>query len=54
MSEPLRKDHKLVYNRPPRAPPCDYDLYSIGPNGVDDHGHHDDIVACNSTADVNF
>jgi hypothetical protein len=47
-------DQKLVYNRPPRAPPCDYDLYSIGPNGVDDHGHRDDIVACNSTADVNF
>jgi hypothetical protein len=47
-------DHKLVYNRPPRAPPCDYDLYSIGPNGVDDHGQRDDIVTCGSTADVNF
>jgi len=47
-------DHKLVYNRPPSAPPCDYDLYSIGPNGVDDHGQRDDIVACNSTADVSF
>jgi hypothetical protein len=47
-------DHKLVYNRPPHAPPCDYDLYSIGPNGVDDHGQRDDIVACNSTSDVSF
>ena len=47
-------DHKLVYNRPPHAPPCDYDLYSIGPNGVDDHGQRDDIVACNSTGDVSF
>jgi hypothetical protein len=47
-------DHELVYNRPPRAPPCDYDLYSIGPNGVDDHGQRDDIVTCNSTADVSF
>jgi hypothetical protein len=47
-------NHKLVYNRPPRAPPCDYDLYSIGPNGVDDQGQRDDIVACNSTADINF
>jgi hypothetical protein len=47
-------NQKLVYNRPPRAPPCDYDLYSIGPNGVDDHGQRDDIVACNSTADVSF
>jgi hypothetical protein len=47
-------DHKLVYNRPPHAPPCDYDLYSIGPNGVDDHGERDDIVTCGSTADVRF
>jgi hypothetical protein len=47
-------EHKLVYNRPPRAAPCDYDLYSIGPNGVDDHGQRDDIVACNSTSDVSF
>jgi hypothetical protein len=47
-------NQKLVYNRPPRAPPCDYDLYSIGPNGVDDHGQRDDIVACNSTGDVSF
>ncbi len=47
-------DHKLVYNRPPHAPPCDYDLYSMGPNGVDDHGQRDDIVTCGSTADVRF
>lgn len=47
-------DHKLVYNRPPHGPPCDYDLYSIGPNGVDDHGQRDDIVACNSTSEVSF
>jgi hypothetical protein len=47
-------NQKLVYNRPPRAPPCEYDLYSIGPNGVDDHGERDDIVTCNSTGDVNF
>ena len=47
-------NQKLVYNRPPHAPPCDYDLYSVGPNGVDDHGQRDDIVTCGSTGDLSF
>jgi hypothetical protein len=47
-------NQKLVYNRPPRAPSCDYDLYSLGPNGVDDHGQRDDIVTCGSTSDLSF
>jgi hypothetical protein len=48
-------DRKLVYNHPPtRLATCEYDLYSVGPNGVDDQGQRDDIVLCGSTRELRF
>lgn len=47
-------DRKLLYKHPSQAAKCEYDLYSIGPNGIDDHGERDDIVSCGSTSDLKF
>jgi hypothetical protein len=47
-------DQKMLYKNPSQASICEYDLYSIGPNGVDDHGERDDIVTCGSTHDLKF
>jgi hypothetical protein len=36
--------HWLVYRVPSIRSGCRFDLYSMGPNGIDDHGENDDIV----------
>jgi Type II secretion system (T2SS), protein G len=36
--------HPLVYRIPSDHNGCRFDLYSVGPNGIDDHGQGDDIV----------
>jgi hypothetical protein len=46
--------NKLLYEHPARGGACDYELYSSGPNGVDDQGKRDDIVTCGSTPDLAF
>lgn len=46
--------HKVVYKHPPAGSGCDYDLYSLGPNGIDDHGARDDIVSCGSTPELSY
>jgi hypothetical protein len=47
-------NQKILYKNPSQASICEYDLYSMGPNGVDDRGERDDIVTCGSTADIKF
>jgi|SRR5579872_3998422 len=42
LTDPWR--HKVVYRVPSSRSECRYDLYSIGPNGIDDHGYEDDII----------
>lgn len=37
-------EHWLVYRVPSLTNRCRFDLYSTGPNGIDDHGEKDDIV----------
>lgn len=36
--------HPLIYNFPPEIGGRHFDLYSMGPNGVDDRGGEDDIT----------
>jgi Type II secretion system (T2SS), protein G len=47
-------EHKVVYRHPSTGSVCDYDLYSLGPDGVDDHGTRDDIVSCGSTPELSY
>lgn len=35
--------NKLRYNHPPLYNNSEYELYSVGPNGVDEHSYGDDI-----------
>lgn len=47
--------NKVMYRQPgAAASACDYDLYSLGPNGIDDHGAQDDIVSCGSTPELSY
>jgi hypothetical protein len=46
--------HKVVYRHPSAGAVCEYDLYSVGPDGVDDHGQRDDIVSCGSTPELRY
>jgi hypothetical protein len=46
--------HKVVYKHPSAGSACDYDLYSLGPDGVDDHGTRDDIMSCGSTPELSY
>jgi type II secretion system (T2SS) protein G len=46
--------NKVMYRHPSGGSVCDYDLYSLGPNGIDDHGTRDDIVSCGSTPDLSY
>jgi hypothetical protein len=46
--------NKVMYHHPSDGSACDYDLYSLGPNGIDDHGTRDDIVACGSTPELSY
>jgi len=36
--------HELVYHRPSSKYPQLFDLYSVGPNGIDEHGAGDDVT----------
>jgi hypothetical protein len=36
--------HWLVYRVPSTSKGCRFDLYSMGPNGIYNHGENDDIV----------
>jgi hypothetical protein len=47
-------ENKVVYRHPSAGSACDYDLYSLGPNGIDDHGARDDIVSCGSTPELSY
>jgi general secretion pathway protein G len=44
-------NHDLVYNVPGENVGRRYDLYSMGPNGVDDRGQGDDIIPANARRD---
>jgi hypothetical protein len=46
--------NKVMYHHPSGGSVCDYDLYSLGPNGIDDHGTRDDIVSCGSTPELSY
>jgi len=46
--------NKVIYRHPSAGSACDYDLYSSGPNGIDDHGTRDDIVSCGSTPELRY
>lgn len=46
--------NKVMYHHPSAGSACDYDLYSLGPNGIDDHGTRDDIVSCGSTPELSY
>jgi general secretion pathway protein G len=37
-------NHHFIYNYPPVLGEKDFDLYSLGPNGVDENGDGDDIA----------
>jgi hypothetical protein len=47
-------DNPFHYDRAPSHAACEYDLYSLGPNGLDDQGERDDIRSCGSTSDLRF
>ncbi|MEZ0229820.1 MAG: type II secretion system protein GspG, partial [Planctomycetota bacterium] len=44
--------HPIDYRRPGRVHPRGWDLYSFGPNGVDEGGEGDDILVGEDVASV--